>query len=115
MASTLIPLAVRAATPIKTDLDGWKKVEGEPTMTTYIEYSTDEALCGIWEATVGTYHAIYDAWEFVHLIEGKIIITPDGGESYTVVAGDAFVVEKDFKGTWKIEENVVKHFHIKLK
>jgi uncharacterized cupin superfamily protein len=115
MASTLIPLGKKVATPIETDLDGWKKVEGEPTMKTYIEYNTDKALCGTWTATVGTYHAIYDTWEFVHLIEGKIIITPDGGESYTVVAGDAFVVEKDFKGTWKIEENVVKHFHIKLK
>jgi len=32
----------------------------------------------------------------------------------TVVAGDAFVVEADFKGTWKIEEAVRKHFDIKL-
>ena len=55
------------------------------------------------------------SFEFVHLIEGKIIITPEGGEAYTVTAGDYFVVEKDFKGTWKIEENVKKHFYIKLK
>jgi uncharacterized cupin superfamily protein len=113
--ATLVPLAEKAATPIETDLDGWKKVEGEPTMTTWIEYATDEALCGNWEATVGTYHATYASWEYVHMLEGKIIITPDGGESFTVKAGDAFVVEKDFKGTWKIEEKVLKHFYIKLK
>ena len=116
MASpTFVKLADKAATPIETDLDGWIKVEGEPTMTTWIEYATDEALCGTWEATVGTYEATYTSFEFVHLIEGKIIITPEGGEAYTVTAGDYFVVEKDFKGTWKIEEKVKKHFFIKLK
>jgi uncharacterized cupin superfamily protein len=46
----------------------------------------------------------------VVLIKGRIVITPDGGTPVTVQAGDAFVVEKDFKGTWKIEEDVRKHF-----
>ncbi|MCA3458498.1 MAG: cupin domain-containing protein [Rhodobacter sp.] len=57
----------------------------------------------------------YSAYEFVHLIEGRIVITPDGGTPVTVVAGDAFVVEKDFKGTWKIEEKVRKHFDFRLR
>lgn len=114
--TTVFVLPEKKADVIESDLDGWKKVDGtEPTMKTWIEYSTEEALCGTWEATVGTYHATYASWEFVHLIEGKITITPDGGESYTVSAGDAFVIEKGFAGTWKIEENVKKHFHIKLK
>ena len=114
-APTFVPLPEKKADPILTDLDGWKKVEGEPTMTTWIEYATDEALCGSWEATPGTYHATYTSFEFVHLIEGTIVITPDGGDAYTVKGGDAFCVEKDFKGTWKIEEKVYKHFFIKLK
>jgi len=112
---TVFVVEDKKANAIETDLDGWKKVEGEPTMKTWIEYATDEALVGTWEATVGTYHATYSSFEFVHLIEGKIIITPDGGEAYTVKAGDAFCIEKDFAGTWKIEENVKKHFYIKLK
>jgi uncharacterized cupin superfamily protein len=115
MAPTFAPLVDKSSTPIETDLDGWKKTEGTPTMTTWIDYATDEALCGTWEATVGTYHATYTSFEFVHMIEGKVVITPDDGEAYTVNAGDAFVVEKDFKGTWKIEEKVLKHFYIKLK
>ena len=112
---TVFVVEDKKANVIETDLDGWKKVQGEPTMKTWIEYATDEALVGTWEATVGTYHATYTSFEFVHLIEGKIIITPDGGEAYTVKAGDAFVIEKDFAGTWKIEEAVKKHFYIKLK
>ena len=44
-----------------------------------------------------------------------ITITPDGGAPVTLNPGDAFVVEPNFKGTWKIEAPVRKHFAIKLK
>ena len=49
------------------------------------------------------------------LIQGRITITPDGGKPVSVGPGDAFVVEAGFKGVWKIEEKVLKHFDIKLK
>ena len=60
--------------------------------------------------------ATYGAWQYSHLIEGKIIITPDddGAESYTVNTGDSFIIEKGFAGTWKMEENVKLHFYVKL-
>jgi uncharacterized cupin superfamily protein len=114
-APKFVLLAEKAPTPNEADLDGWEKVEGGPvpTMKTWIEYSTEEAVCGSWEATVGTYRASYSSWEFGHLIAGRIIITPDGRESYTVEAGDSFVVEKDFVGTWKIEATALKHFCLK--
>jgi uncharacterized cupin superfamily protein len=97
---------LKAATPIETDLDGWKKVAGNPTMKTWIEYNAEDgsSISGWWGATPGTYYATYAATEFVHMIQGE-----------TVKAGDAFAVEKDFVGTWKIEKEVFKHFTIKLK
>jgi uncharacterized cupin superfamily protein len=76
--------------------------------------SDGSMVSGYWEATPGTYHATYTAYEFVHMIAGKIIITPDGGTPVTVTAGDAFVVEADFKGTWEIIEAVRKHFDFKV-
>lgn len=105
----------RSVDPILDDLDGWTKVDGEPSMKTWIEYTSEDGklLSGCWEATTGTYHVIYDAWEFVHLIEGEIVITPDGEASYTVGPGDAFVVEANFAGTWEIKEKVLKHFVVK--
>jgi uncharacterized cupin superfamily protein len=118
MASNKVTkLGPKAATPIETDLDGWKKVEGNPTMKTWIEYTADDgsSISGWWGATPGTYRATYAAPEFVHMIEGEIVITPDGGKPVTVKGGDAFVVEKDFIGTWKIEKEVFKHFTIMLK
>ena len=69
-----------------------------------------KVLSGTWQATPGTYHATYSDYEFVHMIAGRIIITPDGGQPVEVGPGDAFVVEADFRGTWKIVEPVTKHF-----
>jgi uncharacterized cupin superfamily protein len=48
-------------------------------------------------------------------MEGEITITPDGGVPVHVGPGDAFVIEANFKGTWKIEKAVRKHFCIPLK
>ncbi|MCQ0091045.1 cupin domain-containing protein [Roseovarius sp. M141] len=98
------------------NLPGWKVVEGEPTMTTTVQHTTEDGkvLSGTWQATVGTFHATYTDYEFVHMISGRIIITPDGGDAVEVGPGDAFVVEADFKGTWKILEDVTKHFVITL-
>ncbi len=98
------------------NLPGWVVVEGQPTMTTTVQHTTEDGkiLSGTWQATVGTFHATYTDYEFVHMISGRIIITPDGGEAVEVGPGDAFVVEADFKGTWKILEDVTKHFVIAL-
>lgn len=102
--------------PSSETLDGWVVTEGNPSMKTWVlhESADSKMMSGFWEATPGTYHATYSAYEFVHVIEGKMTITPDGGEPVHIKAGDAFVVEADFKGTWKIEETIRKHFDFKL-
>ena len=103
--------------PDTSDLDGWVKTKGSPSMKTWALHTSSDGtmLAGGWECTPGTYHATYTAYEFVHMLKGRIIITPDGGKPVTVKAGDAFVVEADFKGTWKIVEKVRKHFDFRLK
>lgn len=103
--------------PITADLDGWTKLEGAPSMKTWIQHTSADGsvISGTWEATVGSYHAVYAAYEFVHLIEGRIVITPEGGAAVILNPGDAFVVEPGFKGVWKIEAPVKKHFAIKLR
>jgi len=86
-------------------------------MKTWILHTSADGsmISGYWEATPGTYHATYSGYEFVHVLEGKLTITPDGGEPVHLGPGDAFTVEADFKGEWLIEETVRKHFYIKLK
>ena len=103
-------------TPSHDTLDGWVVTKGNPQMTTWVLHTTADGtmMSGIWECTKGSYHATYTAYEYVVLIAGKIIITPDGGTAVTVAAPDAFVVEKDFAGTWDIIEPVRKHFDFRL-
>ena len=108
--------ATDSVTPSHDTLDGWVVTEGSPRMTTWVLHTTADGtmMSGIWDSTTGSWHATYTAYEYVVLITGRIVITPDGGTPVTVSAGDAFVVEKDFKGTWKIEEPVRKHFDFRL-
>ncbi len=105
-----------SVTPSHDTLDGWIVTEGNPQMTTWVLHTTADGtmMSGIWECTPGSYHATYTAYEYVVLIAGRIVITPDGGTPVTVQAGDAFVVEKEFKGTWKVEQAVRKHFDFRL-
>ena len=114
---TITRLTLAAAPePMTADLDGWVVTEGHPAMKTWVLHTSSDGrmISGYWECTPGSYHATYSAYEFVHLIAGRIVITPDGGTPVIVQAGDAFVVEADFKGTWKIEQAVRKHFDILL-
>ena len=108
---------ISTVTPITDDLEGWVVTEGTPTMKTWIMHSSEDGtmISGYWEATPGTYHATYKDYEFVHLIEGEIVIAEDGKKPITLRAGDAFVVEAGFSGSWKIVESVRKHFDIRLK
>jgi uncharacterized protein len=117
MVQTVVKLGPPGPEPITGDLDGWKVVAGSPTMKTWVQHTSADGsmISGTWEATPGSYHATYTAYEFVHLIKGRITITPDGGTPVTVGPGDAFVVEAGFAGVWQIEEAVLKHFDIKLK
>lgn len=103
--------------PMTTDLEGWTKIDGTPTMKTWVQHTSADGaiISGTWEATTGTWHTVYKFYEFVHLIEGRITITPEGGTPVTMNPGDAFTVEAGFTGTWKIEAPVRKHFVIKLK
>ena len=114
---TIVKLPATTAAPSTDTLDGWVVTEGTPHMKTWVLHTSaaGDMMAGIWECTRGSYHATYTAYEYVVLIAGRITITPDGGTPVTVQAGDAFVVEPTFKGIWRIEEDVRKHFDFRLK
>ena len=107
---------IKDVDPITDNLEGWKVTEGSPIMKTWILHTNNDEtmISGYWEATPGTYHAIYKEYEFVHLLEWHIIITPDDGDPVSVKAGDTFVVESNFSGTWQIIDAVRKYFDVKL-
>jgi uncharacterized cupin superfamily protein len=103
--------------PITADLDGWKPVDGTPSMKTWIENKTADGkfLTGYWEAMPGTYHVTYAADEFIHLFEGKFTLTEDGtGETAQFSAGDSLYIAAGFSGLWKTEQKIRKVFAIRI-
>ena len=108
---------VGSGEPSTEPLDGWVAVEGSPQMRTWVLHTSADGTMasGIWETDVGSWHATYTEYEFVHLIEGRITITEDGGQPVAVGPGDAFAVEAGFKGVWTVTEPVRKHWCFRLK
>ncbi len=104
------------STPITTDLEGWKPVDGTPTMKTWIEHATADGkfLAGFWEATPGTYRVTYHVDEMVHMFEGKATLTTTDGVATTYAGGDSFFVPAGTTITWQTHEPVRKIFAIKV-
>ena len=46
--------------------------------------------------------SVYD--EFITILEGRLILTPDGGGEYEYQAGDSLVVPKGYQGGWEMPE-----------
>ena len=66
--------------PDTADMEGWTVVEGSPTMKTWVLHTSEDGsmISGYWEATPGTYHAVYTEYEFVHMMQGRVTITAEG-------------------------------------
>ena len=50
--------------------------------------------------------------EFMHILEGRVTVTGADGVPHSFAAGDAFVIAKGTRITWKIEETVRKYYVI---
>ncbi|MGO7771028.1 cupin domain-containing protein, partial [Rhizobium ruizarguesonis] len=62
---------------------------------------------GVWEATPALTHSVKcETFEFCHILQGVVEITPVGGEPVTYKACDIFVMKPGFVGTWRTVETV---------
>jgi len=53
----------------------------------------------------------YDEKETCLIIEGKVVVTPNGGEPVTISKGDLVVFPQGMSCTWDIQEAVRKHYN----
>jgi len=103
--------------PEHETVDPAKVVSGGPVNTTTWNHWTgenDRLYCGIWECEPGKVAMTYEEWEFCHFIEGEAVLTSDEGESWTLKAGDGFIIPAGFKGTWETVKKIRKHYVILL-
>ncbi len=80
-----------------------------------VPFTSDDAriLSGVWEAEPGL-----SRWEFlergeaIYVLEGRMVVTEDGGEPITVEAGTSAIFPIGWQGTWAIQERIRKFFVI---
>jgi uncharacterized protein len=91
-------------------------ISGSPQFRTWNHYTAPDGktFAGIWESTPGAWRVSYDEWEFCRIVSGTSILTPVDGAPRRVTAGDAFVIEPGFAGTWEVVETTTKHYVIRL-
>ncbi|UVC12268.1 cupin domain-containing protein (plasmid) [Rhizobium sp. TH2] len=86
-------------------------ISGDPAFKTWAQDVARDGLVhtGIWEATPGVTRSNKgETFEFCHILNGVVELTPDNGETITYRAGDSFVMKPGFTGTWKTVETVRK-------
>ncbi|HXZ65508.1 MAG TPA: cupin domain-containing protein [Streptosporangiaceae bacterium] len=98
------------------ELDDWgplAEATGEPMQTRGREIWKDGSQeIGVWECTPGPSYWRQEDHEFVHILSGRMTVTPDGGESLEIGAGDTAFFPRGWTGAWRIHETIRKVFVI---
>ena len=86
---------------------------GEPMRTSGITLWQDgEQESGVWECTPGPSYWKLETNEFVHIVSGRMTVTPDGGAPQEIGPGDTAVFPRGWAGTWQIHETIRKLYVI---
>jgi uncharacterized cupin superfamily protein len=89
-----------------------KLVEGNPKQTVWIEYqdASGRFCAGLWSSEPGAWRIRYTEEEYCRILEGRSVITDDGGRALDVGPGDEFTIPAGFTGTWRVLERTLKRF-----
>lgn len=91
-------------------------VEGFPRFRTWMLAQQDDlkVYSGVWEATPGCWRISYDEWEFCSILSGVSEVCSVGAQAVRLAAGDHFVIQPGFAGTWRVIETTRKLFVVRL-
>lgn len=64
----------------------------------------------VWEKEASEFPWEYDTKECCYILEGKVVVTPDGGEPVAIQSGDYVEFAAGLKCCWDITENIRKHY-----
>ena len=73
---------------------------------------TGQLESGVWESTPDKRSVHYTETEFCHILEGEVRLTDEAGHCETYRAGDSFLIEPGFKGTWETVKKIRKFWVI---
>ena len=64
----------------------------------------------VWSKEVSNFPWTYDRQETCYILDGEVVVTPDGGDPVEIVAGDLVTFPKGMSCTWDIKEDIKKHY-----
>jgi uncharacterized cupin superfamily protein len=64
----------------------------------------------VWTKEASEFPWKYDAEEICYLLEGEVIVTPEGGEPVEIKKGDLVTFPKGMECRWNIRKDVRKHY-----
>jgi uncharacterized protein len=90
---TATPFLAAAADAKLEDWGPLEEATGEPMHTSGTTLWSGEGAqeAGVWECTPGPSRWSLDDNEFVHILSGRMTVTPDGGEPAVIGPGDTAV------------------------
>lgn len=96
--------------PIATE----KVISGAPRagLRSAFENEAKGFYVGTWGSEVGAWRVAYDEDELCVILEGRVRLTEEGGESREFGPGAAFVVPAGFSGVWETLEPLRKIYAI---
>lgn len=65
----------------------------------------------IWKKEASTFPWSYDQQETCYILQGEVVVTPEGGEPVTIVRGDLVTFPKGMNCTWEIRQDIKKHYN----
>lgn len=91
-------------------------ISGSPSFRTWTldEQFGATQFAGVWESSPGKWRIEYDEWEFCSIISGTSVIVSDDGVETRLGAGDSFVIQPGFKGTWEVFATTRKLFVVRI-
>jgi uncharacterized cupin superfamily protein len=90
-------------------------LEGRPSARgTVLLQSADKLVSsGLWSCTAGRFRWIFSWDEFIHVLEGEVIIQEEGGKSHTLKVGDFAHFPLGLKTEWHVPSFVRKFFTLR--
>ncbi|MBD2665978.1 hypothetical protein B6N60_02031 [Richelia sinica FACHB-800] len=84
------------------------KVEHQPTQERLNQLGVSK--WAIWQKEVSKFPWTYDSQETCYFLEGKVIVTPDGGQPVQIGKGDLVIFPAGMSCIWEITSAVKKHY-----
>ena len=89
-------------------------IAGDPRQQIWNAFSAPEGRfhVGRWASTAGLWRINYTERELCHILTGIVRLTDAAGRQQTFRAGDTFLIDKGFSGTWEVLEACSKLYAI---